>query len=415
MKRILLFIFLVSNIHMLAQNPDPYEYMQDSYRYGIIVHGDIEAGSGPIDNSFLHAYYLGKHIDNSMKDRVRDRLSSSNRIGGDAEGSLYFFQGADSSFSNGKLDIFVGLKNRAHMDGLFSEDLFNVYFYGNKSFENKTIETGKSNFSFYEYQELQAGIRKKIRKPDHQWAFTLGLSAISGQDYYGLVNKGSELYTAPDGEYLYVKTNAELSRSSTKNSSFGAGNGVGSSLLLKMEYVKGNHNFSFMVSDLGFINWNSRSTVLTTDTAFRYTGVYLKNIFDTLQINFSDTGFVNGMYNKSEKKSFLTVLPAWYQLAWQGKYLENRLLLGVTGKYRMLSNYVPQMKIEAGWKFAPLLTASVHVQYGGYADLGIGFHIHSALGKNFVLTLGSNYVDGLLLPSYRSGQQLNFSLLYLIK
>ena len=399
----------------MAQSPDPFKLMGHTFRYGIMLNGNYEAGAGPMDNSFLNSYYLGRFINKSMKDRVRERLSAENSFGGDQEESLYFFQKADSTFSKGKLDVFVAIKNRAHLDGSFTDDLFKVYFYGNKEYENKSVKIGKSNFSFFEYQELQAGFRKKFGKADNQWVFTFGLSAISGQNYYGFVNHSSEIYTAPDGEYLDIKAKAEYNRSSRKNTSFGAGNGVGASIALKMEYQKGKNNFMCSVSDLGFINWNSRSTVLSADTSFRYRGLYLKNIFDTLQLNFSDSVFVNGLYNKNEKKSFRSILPAWIQLEWNHKYLDDRLLIDISGKYRILSNYYPQLRLEGNWKFFSLLSIGISAQYGGYTGLGVGIHLHSELGKGFIITAGSNYIDGYLMPEIRSGQNLYFSLIKLIK
>jgi hypothetical protein len=414
-KRIFLFICLVSFLHTSAQTPDPLNFMGDTLRYGILFNGNFDAGSGPMDNAFLSAYYLGKFIDKGMKDRVKGRLLTNNTFGADLEESVYFYQRADSTFSRGKLDVFVGIKNKAHLDGLFTDDLFKVYFYGNKEYENKSIKIAKSNFTFFEYQELQAGFRKKFGNKDKQLILTLGISAISGQNYYGFVNHSSELFTATDGEYLDVKTKAEFRRSSTKNTSFGAANGVGSALALKMEYRKGNNHFICSVSDLGFINWNARSTVLVSDTTFKFRGVYLKNIFDTLEVNFSDTGFVKSLYNKSEKKSFRTILPAWFQLEWNSKYLDNRLLIDISGKYRLLSNYSPQIRVGAGWRFSPLLTAGISMQYGGYTSFGAGVHLRSEMGRGFILSAGSNYVDGLLLTEKRSGQNLYFSLMKLIK
>lgn len=389
--------------------------MGDNYRYAILLNGNYEVGAGPMDNSFLNSYYLGSFINKSMKDRVKERLSADNRFGGDHEESLYFFQKADSTFSKGKLDVFVGIKNRAHLDGSFTDDLFKVYFYGNKEYENKSIKIGKSNFTFFEYQELQAGFRKKFGRNDNPWIFTFGLSAISGQNYFGFVNHASEIYTAPDGEYLDIKAKAEYNQSSKKNTSFGAGNGVGASIALKLEYQKGKNNFTLSISDLGFINWNSRSSMLSTDTSFRYKGLYLKNIFDTLQINFSDSGFVNNAYNKNEKKSFRSNLPAWVQLDWNHKYLNDRLLIGIFGKYRILSNFTPQLRAEGIWKFFPSLSLGISAQYGGYTGFGAGIHLHSELRKGFIFSAGCNYIDGYLFTESRSGQNLYFSLIKLIK
>lgn len=406
---------MVSFSHTIAQQiQEPFTLMGEEYRYSLMLQGNVETGTAALDNAFLSSYYLGKFLNKDMKDRVKARLSDENRLGADVDAGIFFYQKADSSFGNGKLDVFGGIKNRIHADGLYTDELFNMYFYGNKNYENQNVKFGKSNFRFFEYQEIQAGIRKKIIKDDNKWVFTLGLSAISGQNYFGFENYGSELFTATDGEYLDIKTKVEYKKTSDKNTSFGAGNGVGTAILLHLEYQKGKNSFHFSVSDLGFINWNSRSSVITADTVFRFRGIQMKNIFDSLEVSFSDTGFVNSLYNKNEKKSFISVLPAWFIVGWDRNFTD-KLSMGFSGRYRLNANYIPQFRLDAKYRFSSLLTAGVNLQYGGYATIGAGLHLQSELGKGFRIALGTNYLDGLLLSEDRSAQNVYFSVLKMIK
>jgi hypothetical protein len=113
---------------------------------------------------------------------------------------------------------------------------------------------------------------------------------------------------------------------------------------------------------------------------------------------------------KSNNKSFKTILPAWLQLSYSHQLIPQKLALNAIVRYRFNDIYLPFLAVGATYFYNSNTHAIFHVGYGGYGNFNYCLMVQQRIGKNITLGLGTNQLEGMLMPKKANGQSIFISL-----
>lgn len=383
-----------------------------SARTGINI--DYAIGSNNLTNEFTGKFYKGGYIDAGLKNEVLSRTKGKNRIGADVNTGIYAAFKLDSLFHKKNISIFFSVKDRQHFDAGFSSDLYKVGFYGNAAYAGKTAFFNGFNMTLLRYQQVQLGIFSSKLDSAARWG--VGLSFLKGEQYAAVNAKTAELYTSADGQFIDFNTSFEAAQSDTSHTGFGAFNGFGASLDVYFEAPFktkfGDSKIKVSVSDIGLINFNSKTLYTKQDSLYHFSGFTINSIYDlqdsTLNNNTSQDSVISSIA-PFKKQTVSVTLPAILNLSFETKFSRNfELVEGI--RYVFNGNYSLLGYLKGNFYFNPRFMISATVSYGGYSTFNYGLGVFANLGKGFIIYAGSNNIEGYIVPEKTTAQGAYISL-----
>ncbi|HET6243425.1 MAG: hypothetical protein H0V01_00835 [Bacteroidetes bacterium] len=404
MKILLLLFWLAFSLMLNAQtNNSPFDYYSPNVALQVGIDGSYDLNSTSLTNDFTSKFLLKKEINNQSRERSFNKLDSLNQFGGDINLGAHFIVSPDSFFGKSNMAWYMGLRSRKHTNGEFSRDFFNLGFFGNSRFEDKTADLSGFEFNLLSYQQIEGGIIFNQGKSG------IGLSVLRGNQHQSLTMPIANVYTAPGLEFVDVDLLLNLRRTDPERIGFQYTNGVGVSLDLFTTINFGTldtlqHRILLEVRDLGLIRWNKNATQYTVDTNYRFHHFSFDDIFilrdSVFDSGFSDSSLVSQA--SDVKKSYTTVLPAFFHLAEIFTINEDLSVMGGI-KYRVLANYNVNYYISGIYQITPVFKISARLDFGGYGGLNSGLAIRALIKEYFTLTLGTDNLEGFLFPAITSG------------
>ncbi len=369
---------------------------------------DYEVSSDAITNQFINTYINAKFINVDLKDKVSDKLKATNHIGSSLNTGISYRSKASHNKCNSQQVLFqwtAGFRHRVLFNASFSKDLFRLYFYGNKVYENQTANINDFHYSFSEFQQLQLGSIITIIRPHATWTSMVNLSYLNGQDYLSIETTRGKLFTATDAEYVDLDLALTAREADSASRKFGATNGAGVSLDCGFRLDKKKWKLSLQLNDLGFISWNKRSSKAEVDTNYHFEGVEVQNILDSVYFEIkSDQDFKNGFFKTRSYEKFTQHLPTQILFSIETAAIHPNIHAYATLRYRFNADMnLPNFLAGADYLFTKSFYAGINLQYGGYSKLHVGIRAAMDAGKGFTLYAGSSYLDGWLLKNNAGG------------
>jgi hypothetical protein len=403
-------ILLVLNNFVLAQNFSPLVESQETGKE-IGIQGSYLLNSNILTANFTNTLYKGGFIDDALVDKASNRLGKNNRFGGDANYGLYFIQHPVHTDSVNKIGYYVAYNWKANLSTEFSEDLFNWVFKGNKNYLGGTSYLGGSRFNLLTWREIQGGLMWDKKTEKTKVKIGIMASFIQGRTLFN--TRLTQLEVAMDivGFNMDVKSRVAASISGTNNHWY-EGQGYGGSIgaYLVTEYEKG--TFKFEMNDLGIISFNKNTRQLSNDTLFRWEGYRFdsfKGLSDSIS-NFVDSENLKTKYRVRDEHKAATILtPAFFKLAYEFK-LNKKSGLEFGLVERLAYGWYPYLyghyRIQLGESFK----IGARLSYGGYGGVSVGLYLDKKFGKHFAAGIGSNALEGFILPKIANGQacMINF-------
>jgi len=409
-KGLLLLCLLLTADVLKAQFNNDFLYYE-KYGTSVTLHAEYDLNSTAIQNGLINKFIYGGNIDSATKAHSQKKLQAQNRIGGNA------YAGATAFFGpkNSKYKFMAGLKQVELANASFSSDVYNLGFYGNKMYEGQTANIGNTNVNQFNYQEIKLGLIWD--NSDTTAKFGGSLSYLKGQSFFELNTGAASIYTAPDASQINFNMHgSSLAMSDTSKGKNGIGNfngnGVAAEFFASMPYtsVLGASKFFVSVNNLGFIKWNKNTVNYNADTNYIFKGVTVNNVFqlnDASVKNLTKDSLVKKL-TKNNRQSVTTNLPMSLYILHTIKF--TKLFALNTGfRYFFNANYKPYVYAEGQFALHKNITATANIGYGGYGKLSGGLNIEVKM-KTVFLRLGSNAIQGYLLPKQSLGQGLFFSL-----
>ncbi|MCB0761349.1 MAG: hypothetical protein KDC12_07490 [Flavobacteriales bacterium] len=370
----------------------------------ILLDAHAEYRSNTLTNEYVDRMVFGGYYGPEAKAQVEKKLVDMNRVGGQLNGNLSYWNMSDSLFSRPNLGMKIFVESNYLTGATFSNELYRLIFNGNKSFAGQTMNFDGTSGEFYAYQKLGLGVF------DKQTLSGVSISYVNGQDYLqSYVNKGA-LYTSELGDSLHLDYNGIVSESFS-NGTWWAGDGSGAAMDVQVNFplTEGKGVIHMEVRDLGFVYWNQMNTY-TADSSASFTGIDLNDLLDD-QSSFDTSELLDTLVYDTVTSAELKMLP---------------LTLGVqmfhqTGKRGMLElglrirptrAFVPEFTARYHYKMLPLTWISASATFGGYG----GFRVGAAIQKvwnGWYLSAGSDDLPGLIMRKSRGrGAYLSVGLLF---
>jgi len=365
------------------------------------IHADYNFASGAITNRFASEYFREGFITNEMKDDVSKNLFHRNSLGAEFNTNITVAQKLDTLFGSFSGISFIRISNKAHIHAKFENDLFEIYFRGNKNYAGEKAELGPFKLKSYTYQQLTYGIERSSEKSNNRIIWSTALSLNIGQKYSTYESNAASLYTAPDGSFLDVNLDLRLRSSDSSQSKIGSFNGFGFSgegiLIIRDEKQNA---WSFSASNLGYIKWTKESAEVPIDSSFRFEGIDVTDLFDfsdTIRKEITtDSAYVQAFLTDRRKKSFSDMLPFHLKASYSLQIKPAKLVLQIGAEQIFFAEARLRGFSELKYNFKRRHQLALNISYGGYTFWNVGLGYSGQLGKSWVFTTGSDYLSSIL-------------------
>lgn len=393
---------------MKAQYNTAFDKYQESGR-SVSANLDFDAGSNGMNNALINKLVWGGYIDDEDKKSSAKYLKGRNNLGVNLSYDV-------SAFLKGgkKFDLLVEAKNQEILNATYTDDFYNLMFYGNKSYRGRTANLAGSNVNALRFQEIKFGAI--LHHFDSVAKIGMSVSFLKGEQlFYLKANKNASLFTSGDGSEIILNSNFNMALSDTNHKNLTSFNGIGASADIYFEtpYKSKVGKKSVLIvnaNNIGFIHWRNNSVQYSSDSTFRFSGYRINSIVDlkdsTLNRINSDSALLS--LTNARREPFNVNIPT--NLVIINKIYFGRQNFCLSTGFRQIfnANYIPYVFIEPEYRYKKMLFA-FHTGYGGYVRLNVGASVTVNL-KGWYIRLGSNSLQGYVLPKQTTGQSLFFSL-----
>lgn len=363
-------------------------------------------GSNGLTVDLASTYFRNGFINDEMKDVVSNKLKTSNRFGAGFKYEISYRYHPDSIFGLANSFYQIGHRDIFHLDARFSKDVFDIYFRGNKMFAGKTADLSNFEFKQIFYQQFYFMFGHSYMKGNNQFEYSVGLVFNKGHKLLTIESDEASVFTPESGEYLDLNADIEIHRNDSSKNDKIAFNGLGGSIDLSIKWTdKKNRVLEINAQNLGMISWNNQSSFVTADTAFRFEGVDISELFDfsdsvTNTISL-DSSLVEPYLTNRTKKSHTTYLPALLKASYSIPVEKIKTVIETEVGYLLFANCKPYIKQNYQYKINSVHYAGLSVGYGGYSNFNIGLNYELKL-NTWKLQLKSDAITGYFLKDATS-------------
>jgi hypothetical protein len=368
---------------------------------------EFEAGSTGMSSELVNKLVWGGYISDDLKKSSSKHLKGKNNFGLILDYDIHAFVKGTK-----KVDFLIGFKNQEVLNATYSRDFFNLMFYGNQMYKGQLADLSNCNVNALRFQEVKFGA--VINNVDSLGRIGISVSVLNGEQlFYIKTNKNSSLYTSEDGSEIVFNSDFNMAISDTNNKRLGGFNGIGASadIFFETSYkTRRGRKCALLVNanNIGFIHWRNQSVQYSSDSVLRYTGYNVRTITD---LKDSTIKRINGdslLRNLANARSedFNVNIPT-------NLVIINKMFFGkaftLSAGFRQLfnANYKPYLFLEPEYRYKNV-TFGIHTGYGGYVNLNVGASVTWS-SSSWFLRIGSNSLQGYILPKTAFGQGLFFS------
>lgn len=358
-------------------------------------HMTIEASglydSNSLRNELVKGLWRGDVLSEELRKTTQDELKGNNRAGFAVDFRATYAWG-HSLFGDGSVRPMISVAHHDVMGMRFTDDVYNLTFFGNAAYENGTASLGGTAFTSMTYQTFGFGFQHTESES------YLRLELVNGQRMNSADLRHADLFTATDGRFLQLDLDGSYARSDTGRSGFGTSSGVGLALSAAVErcfqlFGMGSR-FQLKVSDLGFVAWNGNSGRIDNNSTITYEGIEVENVFDLDGVVLDQTELQDTIGLEFEQGGFAQLLPtlveARLRLGWHGKYCIAPARLyswEIALDQRNLPGYAPHLSITKSFAGRSALRPEASLSFGGFGGTRLGVGLQCILRPNVQLQL----------------------------
>ena len=277
MKKILLYIFIVSSLALYSQDKS------NSYRMKhntIQLNSHISLESNNLNTNLLNTLLYGGYIDDEMKDNWINAGNKNNKINSEfMNGIRYIFQNKNNRY------FYLQISDINNLSSNFTDDFLKLILYGNFNYQGDTLDFSNTSIRINRYQQYKFGYNFNIIKDKTNYNIGAALAYLSGNHYMQLNIDEGNLYTHEMGTSLDINYDIKTMMTDTSNFSPFTNNGNGVSLDFSLHINKEDNIIGVHMRDLGFIKWKKNSIINNTDSSFRFSGVEIEDFNNVTTFN----------------------------------------------------------------------------------------------------------------------------------
>lgn len=359
-------------------------------------------GSTVFDNSSINLFRFGGTFTDNMKSSAKNRLQTINRVGGEISTSVYYCNPNLKVYKD--FGVFAAFQMTQSVGVEFTDDAYNLAFYGNQSFINDTAWLERTGFHNTGYKSMTLGINKGNR-------LRVGLSFLSyGYNDFATVQQG---YVSTDtiNQQLTANINTEYGQFSSGKPSIwnNRGNGIAVSFewFIPLNPMKPGQMAIAGIQNFG-IQW-SKMTNTRVDTTYSYSGFNINSI-DNLGQTIGGVDLKDTLHITQSIIRYSSLMP--FQVYFY-KLPDNKKVSSIYGfRYQVDSHAIPLLYAGAQIKIGERATISPYFSYGNFNKFGFGLSIQKQF-EHLGISLNTKNILGVV-SSKAYGKSLNFSIMYRI-
>lgn len=341
----------------------------------------IEGSAGLFSNglplAFSNKFVYGGEITTDIKDNAANKLKGNNYLAIEAGGKLSFLSNTKTMFGikNAFWGVEVGTQVLSYSH--YSDDLFNLVFYGNEPYEGSSLdlaESGTKSVWFHHVGITGGVVLNNIGSFDklHLSATPSFVTGILQQDFD--LSKGDFL-TESDGEAIQIDFLGNYTASDSLSDAFSP-KGYGAKIDLSFLLESKKNKIGLTIADLGVIAWTNKLNY-NLDTTFTFSGIEIEDIFSVQDTLITAAEIQDSTFTNTPNKTTV-MLPMLASVYFEHAFSE-QLVLKNWLKYRLVSNYIPFVMSQINYNVAGF-TGGLSAAYGGYTGFQAGLHLGYDLG-----------------------------------
>lgn len=421
MKNIISVILLTISINLSAQINDVYNnfllHKIDSSQKRISIGVNSYFSSNSIKTNFFNKLLTNNYIDNEVKS-INNILPENYFISENTNRISYIVK-PDSFASHTDIGFKFDVVNVNLITSKFTDDLYNVAFYGNKKFAGKTADFSDSYYNSISYQKINFGFFKHDSNSDdnNKITYYAAFSLINGQDNKSIYLRNSNLYTSETGEYIDFDMQMDYYYAKDGKTNFMENRGIGGAFNFNLTYenTKSNYFVNLSIENLGIIKWNKYSNLTQIDSSFHFEGIDIPNILDYTNYTTSELtkdSLMSVVTSGTLKKAYITRLNEKLNLSFSKNLINNNLFTTVgIGYLYNVKQPLPIFYGNTNYRFNKFISSYLQLSYGGFTKFQYGLGITLNF-KKFDVLIASNNLPGFVLSELSYSQSIFIRLGY---
>lgn len=377
----------------LFRMSDPRVAPQDSSHHVILWEGLADYNANTVLNELTLALRQGGAIGRDLRRRTGDALRQGRNTVGYLFESRIEWRGPRCIPGLPSWSPMFALAHHDLAGVLFTRDQYELAFFGNSAYQERTATLAPSALEQIRYQTAGAGL---VHGPSGSF---IRLDLVRGQSLASVDVRGAELFTGEDGRVLRTSLQGDYIASDTSGGGLDRTNGSGVAIAGRWEYRLPRSArpmvASIGVEDLGFMVWNANTVRIAKDTVIRYTGVAVSNLFSLEDALVDQDALLDTFGLRYSKGEVVRLLP-FRATASLTTLFPDRWTLGVGVEYRHVPGFIPQATLLASFRLGGRSTLGGTLGYGGFGGMRFGITARHRFGKHVLAGLSTPQVHGLI-------------------
>lgn len=381
-----------------------------AFRGILDLQGNATVGSNFLTKDLVKPFVVGGTVSAEARNSAVEGIKDLGILGGFANVHLRYYGGRDSLFGSEMLDLYIQVSKGYFGSGRISREAFDLISNGNVNYQGVRVPLNSIQGEAQSFQSIGFGIY------DKRTFSSIGISMVNGLNYQQFsLFQPSSFYTSPNADTLELDYSGEYVHSAPQRPN---GNGIGFSIDGEFNFVRDRGINkkevwnTLGIRNLGWVNWNGQSEVVSFDSTLTWTGVDLNAILDGDSLWNGGSGFADTLITSSRKTSFWRPLMGSFYVRSVYRWSEKlRLTAG-------LEMYAAPLKpiASVGLMYMPNkdCIASLNVSNGGFGNWKLGMGVQWLIANQFYLGVQTANMPGYFFKNTRE-MQASIQLSYLFK
>ncbi|MGV3636583.1 MAG: hypothetical protein ACO1NQ_02945 [Flavobacteriales bacterium] len=362
------------------------------FRNTFALSGLFDYNANTVDNAFPLAILQGGFVQRDLRQRASEGLKERGNSAGFVLGGRVQWTGAACWTQHPNWRPIISVAHHEQSGLSFTADQFDLTFFGNSNFQERTAVLAPSAYHQIRYQTVGAGVL------DQTSGSYVRLDVFRGQSMARADVRWASLFTGADGRVLRSALLGDYVASDTAGSGFDRTNGLGAGLSARWAFTARRGpgiRYGLAVEDLGLIVWNKNSVQVDKDTLIRYQGWQVQNLFalDAVLVNEQAVVDTFGLGYRSGRVAQLTPFRLSADLSLP---LNDRHRLVVLVEHRHLPGFIPQLTAQVSRVLGTRTMLGASLGYGGFGGVRLGASAKRRIGEHVLITLSTTQLPGLL-------------------
>jgi hypothetical protein len=388
-------IFWLAALQVVGQVTLPFDARVDlnrGFRNTVALSGLFDYNANTVRNEFPLAILQGGFLERDLRKRVSDGLKEKGNTAGFILTGRIQWTGAACWTKKPSWRPIVSVAHHEQSGLSFTADQFDLTFFGNSGFQERTASLAPSAYQQIRYQTVGGGVL------DQQSGSFVRLDVIRGQSMARADVRWASLFTGADGRVLRSALLGDYVASDTAGSGFDRTNGLGGALSARWAYTARRNeaiHFGMGAEELGVIVWNKNGVQVDQDTLIRFVGWQVENLFALDAVLVNEQAVVDTLGLGYEAGRIIQLAP-FRIYADVSLPLGSHRRLDVSLEHRHLPGFIPQLNVQGSQVIGSRTMLGATLSYGGFGGLRLGFAAKRRIGEHVLITLSAPQILGLI-------------------